>query len=158
MNDTENDKVVHIDASLLEGFDEEEVRELENLYSAVLSLKDVNEVHKFFLDLCSSNEICSFLRRWQILLRIHNNCSYESIIEDLAPRVEDNDNQTKDVGRNVSSAVKRKMRSEAKVSSATISRVKNCYKREGSGYRIALDRLGDKAKLDLINPKIKNKN
>lgn len=147
-----DDKSVHIDSSLLEGFDEEEIRELENLYLAVLSLKDVNEVHKFFLDLCSSNEICSFLRRWQILLRVHNNCSYESIIEDLAPRNEEVTLSEVVTENDAKSINKRKARTEAKVSSATISRVKNCYKKKDSGYRIALDRLGDKARLDLINP------
>lgn len=142
----------HLNPSLLEGFDDEEIRELENLYMAVLSLKDVNEVHKFFLDLCSSNEICSFLRRWQILLRVHNNCSYESIIEDLAPRNEETDVSGIINEADYKSVNKRKARTEAKVSSATISRVKNCYKKKDSGYRIALNRLGDKARLDLINP------
>lgn len=147
-----DDKNVHLDPSLLEGFDEEEIRELENLYLAVLSLKDVNEVHKFFLDLCSSNEICSFLRRWQILLRVHNNCSYESIIEDLAPRNEEIGVAEVSSDSDFKSVNKRKARTEAKVSSATISRVKNCYKKSDSGYLIALNRLGDKARLDLINP------
>lgn len=145
-------EVNHIDEALIQGFNDEEVRELENLYEAVLSLKDVNEVHKFFLDLCSSNEICSFLRRWQILLRIHNNCSYESIIEDLAPNNGGTEVNSDSSKLSSGSVVKLKSRTEAKVSSATISRVKNCYKKSSSGYRIALNRLGDRARLDLINP------
>ena len=113
----------HIDRDLIGNIDINDIDELESLYQAILSMKDVNEMHKFFLDLCSKNEIMSFLHRWQILLRISQGKSYEEIIRELTPDKED-DGKKKQT-----------------VSSTTISRVKACYVNPDGGYRTALKRI-----------------
>ena len=51
-------------------FTESELEELTDLYNAMLTMRDSTEMHKFFVDLCSINELHSFLHRWQIVRRI----------------------------------------------------------------------------------------
>ncbi|MCQ2532670.1 MAG: YerC/YecD family TrpR-related protein [Saccharofermentans sp.] len=114
----------------MDKFDNTELEALNSLYEAILTLKDTEEMHKFFMDLCSQNELCSMLHRWQILLLINEGKSYEEIIETLAPSEED--------------ASKANRRSSTRVSSTTISRVKACYNNPDGGYRTALSRLEDK--------------
>ncbi|MCR5592988.1 MAG: hypothetical protein K6F79_04490 [Saccharofermentans sp.] len=110
------------------GFDKEERMALDSLYNAILTLETTEEVHKFFEDLCSRNELRSMLHRWQILELIDQGNSYEEIINKLAPSSDKNDQ-----GKGT------------KVSSTTISRVKACYNNPDGGYRTALRRLkGDK--------------
>ena len=95
----------------------EEQADLICLYKAILTMENPDELHAFFSDLCSVNELKSMLHRWQIVLRIDQGMSYEEIIRKLTPPV----------GKTVSST--------------TISRVKNCYVNEEGGYRTALKRL-----------------
>lgn len=113
----------------MDKFDKTETEALNSLYEAILTLKNTDEMHKFFKDLCSQNELCSMLHRWQILLLINEGKSYEEIIETLAPSED---------AQNVSG------RSGTRVSSTTISRVKACYNNPDGGYRTALSRLEDK--------------
>ena len=121
-------------------FTESELEELTDLYNAMLTMRDSTEMHKFFLDLCSLNELHSFLHRWQIVRRIEQGKSYEEIIKEISPKDEpaaDKANSNKkSTGR-----VRGKARSSTKVSSTTISRVKNCYVNPDGGYRTALNRL-----------------
>ena len=121
-------------------FTESELEELTDLYNAMLTLRDSTEMHKFFVDLCSINELHSFLHRWQIVRRIEQGKSYEEIIKEISPKDEpaaDKANSNKkSTGR-----VRGKARSSTKVSSTTISRVKNCYVNPDGGYRTALNRL-----------------
>lgn len=112
-------------------FDTEERKALDSLYKAILTLKTPEELHSFFIDLCSRNELCSMLHRWQILELIDKKMSYEEIINELAP----DKTGEKDSGN------KPKGRSATKVSSTTISRVKACYNNPDGGYRTALGRL-----------------
>lgn len=119
-------------------FDEIEKEALDSLYNALLTLKTPEELHKFFTDLCSYNELCSMLHRWQILLLINDGKSYEEIINELAP-VNTDESNTCVTG--VKSTRKGKGRSSTKVSSTTISRVKTCYNNPDGGYRTALSRL-----------------
>ncbi len=112
-------------------FDTEERKALDSLYKAILTLKTSEELHSFFVDLCSRNELCSMLHRWQILELIDKGMSYEEIIRELAP---ENANEDK-------TERKGKGRSDTKVSSTTISRVKACYNNPDGGYRTALGRL-----------------
>jgi len=136
MNSDKNS--THIDRDEVPYIKEHEIGELESLYSAILSMENVEELHKFFKDLCSQNEIMSFLHRWQILLRIDEGKSYEEIIKELTPEESELDNTAseKKTGR-----AKGKARSKTTVSSTTISRVKACYVNPDGGYRTALDRL-----------------
>ncbi|MCQ2515640.1 MAG: YerC/YecD family TrpR-related protein [Saccharofermentans sp.] len=117
-------------------FDVDEMKALESLYSAILALKTTEELHLFFEDLCSRNELCSMLHRWQILELINEGKSYEEIIQELAP-----EESSIDVNCGEKDTKKGKGRNATKVSSTTISRVKACYNNPNGGYRIALGRL-----------------
>ena len=121
-------------------FTESELEELTDLYNAMLTMKDSTEMHKFFVDLCSINELHSFLHRWQIVRRIEQGKSYEEIIKEISPlddpAADKANTEKKSTGR-----VRGKARSSTKVSSTTISRVKNCYVNPYGGYRTALNRL-----------------
>ena len=107
-------------AEFMDKLSAEDREDLNNLYEAILTMNDPEELHKFFADLCSVNELRSMLHRWQIVLRIDQGLSYEEIIKELTPSSGDD---------------------RSTVSSTTISRVKNCYVREDGGYRTALNRL-----------------
>ena len=125
-------------------FTESELEELTDLYNAMLTMRDSSEMHKFFVDLCSVNELHSFLHRWQIVRRIEQGKSYEEIIKEISP-VESpeetpDDNQVKTEKKSTGRA-RGKARSSTKVSSTTISRVKKCLVNPEGGYRTALNRL-----------------
>ena len=119
-------------------FDKDERKALDSLYEAILTLKTPEELHLFFEDLCSRNELCSMLHRWQILELIDEGKSYEEIIRELAPENKENTQEDPEQTRG---SRKGKGRSGTKVSSTTISRVKACYNNPDGGYRTALGRL-----------------
>ena len=121
-------------------FTESELEELTDLYNAMLTMKDSTEMHKFFVDLCSINELHSFLHRWQIVRRIEQGKSYEEIIKEISP-LEDPAADKANTEKKSTGRVRGKARSSTKVSSTTISRVKNCYVNPDGGYRTALNRL-----------------
>ena len=121
-------------------FTESELEELTDLYNAMLTMRDSTEMHKFFVDLCSINELHSFLHRWQIVRRIEQGKSYEEIIKVLSPKDESSSDKA-DSNKKSTGRVRGKARSSTKVSSTTISRVKNCYVNPEGGYRTALERL-----------------
>ena len=121
-------------------FTESELEELTDLYNAMLTMRDSTEMHKFFVDLCSINELHSFLHRWQIVRRIEQGKSYEEIIKELSPKDESSSDKA-DSNKKSTGIVRGKARSSTKVSSTTISRVKNCYVNPEGGYRTALERL-----------------
>ena len=81
MMDRREDMIDKIDPSHLEGFDSSDTEALESLYSAVLSLENVDELHRFFKDLCSYNELCSMIHRWEILRLIHKGMNYDAFYE-----------------------------------------------------------------------------
>ena len=134
-----------IDKNDAPSFSDEEIVELTDLYEAILTMNTPEEMNKFFRDLCSVNELHSFLHRWQIVRRFEQNKSYEEIIKELSPKeTEDIGNDTEsseDSGKRRCGRTKGKSRASTKVSSTTISRVKNCYVNPEGGYRTALDRL-----------------
>ena len=134
-----------IDKNDAPSFSDEEIVELTDLYEAILTMNTPEEMNKFFRDLCSVNELHSFLHRWQIVRRFEQNKSYEEIIKELSPKeTEDIGNDTEsseDGGKRRCGRTKGKSRASTKVSSTTISRVKNCYVNPEGGYRTALDRL-----------------
>ena len=121
-------------------FTESELEELTDLYNAMLTMRDSTEMHKFFVDLCSINELHSFLHRWQIVRRIEQGKSYEEIIKEISP-LEDPASDKANTEKKSTGRVRGKARSSTKVSSTTISRVKNCYVNPDGGYRTALNRL-----------------
>ena len=125
-------------------FTETEMEELFDLYSAILTMENPEEIHKFFKDLCSVNELHSFLHRWQIVRRIEQGKSYEEIIKELSGSSDGVEPGTGPDTRHGSGRVRGKARSSTKVSSTTISRVKTCYINPDGGYRTALKRLNER--------------
>ena len=125
-------------------FTDSELEELTDLYNAMLTMRDSTEMHKFFVDLCSINELHSFLHRWQIVRRIEQGKSYEEIIKEISPAEEKEDSKAETEKKSTGRA-RGKARSKTKVSSTTISRVKNCYVNPEGGYRTALNRLKESA-------------
>ena len=125
-------------------FTESELEELTDLYNAMLTMRDSTEMHKFFVDLCSINELHSFLHRWQIVRRIEQGKSYEEIIKEISPAEAETHTEAES-GKKSTGRARGKARSSTKVSSTTISRVKNCYVNPDGGYRTALNRLKEAA-------------
>ena len=125
-------------------FTENELEELTDLYNAMLTMRDSAEMHKFFKDLCSINELHSFLHRWQIVRRIEQGKSYEEIIKEISP-AEVSEGTKAETEKKTTGRARGKARSSTKVSSTTISRVKNCYVNPEGGYRTALNRLKEAA-------------
>ena len=89
---------------------------VDDLFSAVLSLKDQEECYRFFEDLCTVGEIQAIAQRWKVVRMLTENRTYAEIIQ------------------------------ETGVSTATISRVKKCLHYGADGYRILLDRFGQNTK------------
>ena len=106
-------------------FTDSELEELTDLYNAMLTMRDSTEMHKFFVDLCSINELHSLLHRWQIVRRIEQGKSYEEIIKEISPAEVPEDNTDK-TEKKTTGRARGKARSSTKVSSTTISRVKKC--------------------------------
>lgn len=125
-------------------FTDSEMEELTDLYNAILTMKNPEEIHKFFKDLCSVNELQSFLHRWQIVRRIEQGKSYEEIIKELSGTTDNGESGSSPEERHGSGRVRGKARSSTKVSSTTISRVKTCYINPDGGYRTALKRLNER--------------
>ncbi len=125
-------------------FTDSEMEELMDLYSAILTMENPDELHKFFKDLCSVNELHSFLHRWQIVRRIEQGKSYEEIIKELSGSPEGEKTSEVTSEKRGSGRVRGKSRSSTKVSSTTISRVKTCYINPEGGYRTALNRLNER--------------
>ena len=123
-------------------FTDSELEELTDLYNAMLTMKDEKEMHKFFVDLCSINELHSLLHRWQIVRRIEQGKSYDEIIKELSP-VEVPETDPVKTEKKTTGRARGKARSSTKVSSTTISRVKKCLVNPEGGYRTALNRLKD---------------
>lgn len=127
-------------------FTESELAELTDLYNAMLTMKDSAEMHKFLKDLCSINELHSFIHRWQIVRRIEQGKSYEEIIKELSPQEAGEESSEDDKSKNGKKSTGRargKARTSTKVSSTTISRVKKCLVNPDGGYRTALNRLNE---------------
>ncbi|MCE7792557.1 YerC/YecD family TrpR-related protein [Salipaludibacillus sp. CUR1] len=90
-------------------------KELDQLFKAILSLKDVEECYTFFDDLCTMNEIQSLAQRLEVARMLMDGDTYQRI--------------EKDTG----------------ASTATISRVKRCINYGNDGYKFTLDRVYEKS-------------
>ena len=86
-------------------------RELDQLFRAVLSLKDLDECYRFFDDLCTINEIQSLAQRLEVARMLQEGKTYH------------------------------KIETETGASTATISRVKRCLNYGNDAYTMALDRI-----------------
>ncbi|MDX8365183.1 YerC/YecD family TrpR-related protein [Cytobacillus sp. Hm23] len=91
-------------------------KELDQLFKAVLSLRDLEECYKFFDDLCTVNEIQSLAQRLEVARMLQDGFTYH------------------------------KIETETGASTATISRVKRCLNYGNDAYIMALDRVNDENK------------
>ena len=86
-------------------------KELDQLFNAILSLKDLDECYRFFDDLCTVNEIQSLAQRLEVARMLEEGKTYHMI------------------------------ETETGASTATISRVKRCLNYGNDAYAMALGRL-----------------
>ena len=91
--------------SILEG------KDVDELFDAVLKLKNREECYRFFEDLCNINEIHAISQRMEVAKLLSEKKTYNEIEE-------------------ITNA-----------STATISRINKCLLYGAGGYRIVLDRL-----------------
>jgi TrpR-related protein YerC/YecD len=86
-------------------------KELDQLFQAVLSLKDLEECYAFFDDLCTINEIQSLAQRLDVARMLREGNTYH------------------------------KIETETGASTATISRVKRCLNFGNDTYEMVLERI-----------------
>lgn len=86
-------------------------KEVEELFDAILTLKDKEECFSFFGDLCTTNEILSFAQRYQVAAMLNNSQTYQDIAE------------------------------KSGASTATISRVKRSLDDGNGGYDMVFERI-----------------
>lgn len=87
-------------------------KSIDQLFEAILTLKNMEECYIFFEDLCTVNEIQSMSQRLEVARMLGNGSTYNQI------------------------------ESETGASTATISRVKRCLNYGNDGYKLTLDRIG----------------
>ncbi|MCF3944926.1 YerC/YecD family TrpR-related protein [Oceanobacillus alkalisoli] len=85
--------------------------QLDQLFDAMLSLKNREECYQFFDDLATMSEIQSFAQRLQVAKMLLEGSTYSSIETDT------------------------------NASTATISRVRRCINFGSDGYKLVVDRL-----------------
>lgn len=85
-------------------------REIDELFTAILSLEDEEECYRFFEDLCTVFEIRAMGQRWQVARMLDDKKTYAEIER------------------------------ETGTSTATISRVNKCLLYGANGYRLMLDK------------------
>lgn len=88
--------------------------QLDQLFDAILSLKDREECYRLFDDLATMSEIHSLSQRFQVARMLTEGSTYNKIEQ------------------------------ETKASTATISRVRRCIDYGSDGYKIVLERLKEK--------------
>lgn len=87
-------------------------KDINELYSAVLSLKNLGEARSFFRDLLTEGEIREFAERWKVAAMIATKVPYTSIIDKTG------------------------------LSSRTVARVARWVKKGMGGYQLILKRKG----------------
>ncbi|MBM7572799.1 YerC/YecD family TrpR-related protein [Aquibacillus albus] len=85
--------------------------ELDQLFDAILTLKDREECYRFFDDIATISEIQSLAQRLQVAKMLRQGYTYTTIVK------------------------------ESSASTTTISRVKRCLNYGNDGYQMVLDRL-----------------
>lgn len=95
-------------------------KELDQLFKAILSLKDLEECYEFFDDLCTINEIQSLAQRLEVARMLQNGFTYH------------------------------KIETETGASTATISRVKRCLNYGNDGYKMTLDRVKEQEEVEEV--------
>ena len=85
--------------------------EMDELFEAILSLRNKEECYKFFEDICTINEIKALEQRWQVAIMLKKGKTYTEIAKLTG------------------------------ASTATISRVNKCLNYGSNGYNLVLDRV-----------------
>lgn len=88
--------------------------ELDDVFHAILALKDLSECYRFFEDMCTINELQAMAQRWQVARQLDAGVTYQEISHRF------------------------------NASTATISRVNRCLEYGAGGYRLLLDRVKQK--------------
>lgn len=91
-------------------------KEVDALFEAILSLKNLEECYKFFEDACTIKEIFDIAQRLEAAKMLKGGSNYFEVCNVLG------------------------------MSSATISRVSRCLEYGAGGYQLVLDRLNKKEK------------
>ncbi|ARF13845.1 MULTISPECIES: YerC/YecD family TrpR-related protein [Sporosarcina] len=85
--------------------------QIDQLFRAILELKDVEECYMFFDDICTMSEVQSLAQRLDVAHKLKLKKTYDSIQQ------------------------------ETGASTATISRIRRCVDYGSGGYNLMLDRL-----------------
>lgn len=83
----------------------------DNLFKAILSLKDVEECYEFFEDICTIKEVNDMAQRLQTAEMLLNGKTYDQIVKDV------------------------------EISTATISRINRCIQYGPGGYKKIIERI-----------------
>ncbi|ARJ38517.1 hypothetical protein CSV71_10985 [Sporosarcina sp. P21c] len=86
-------------------------KQIDQLFQAILELKDVEECYMFFDDLCTMSEVQSLAQRLDVAHKLRLKKTYDNIQQ------------------------------ETGASTATISRIRRCVDYGSGGYNLMLDRL-----------------
>lgn len=87
---------------------------IDQLFRAILELRNIEECYRFFEDICTINEIQSLAQRLEVAKMLREKYTYQEIAQ------------------------------KTHASTATISRVNRCLNYGANGYNIILDRLDAK--------------
>ena len=87
---------------------------IDKLFEAILTLKNVEECYAFFEDVCTVNEIKALAQRLEVAKMLEEKMTYQEIQQ------------------------------ETHASTATISRVNRCLSYGSGGYKLILQRIGNK--------------
>ena len=87
---------------------------LDELFAAILTLRDIDECYQFFDDICTVAELTAMAQRLAVAKMLQENRTYAEIA------------------------------ARTGASTATISRVKRCLNYGADGYKLVLARLGAK--------------
>ncbi|CQR47339.1 Trp repressor protein [Paraliobacillus sp. PM-2] len=90
--------------------------QLDQLFDAILTLKNREECYQFFDDIATMSEVQSFAQRLQVAKMLEEGRTYHAIVE------------------------------ESSASTTTISRVKRCLTYGNEGYQMVLGRLQEAKK------------
>lgn len=86
----------------------------DKLFEAILTLKSVEECYAFFEDICTVNELKALAQRLEVAKMLEDKLTYQEIAQ------------------------------ATHASTATISRVNRCLSYGSDGYKLVLERVGDK--------------
>lgn len=87
---------------------------IDNLFKAIMEIKNIEESYMFFEDICTISELKAMAQRLEVAKMLQNGSTYSEISE------------------------------ETRASAATISRVNRCLHYGADGYTTILNRLAEK--------------